>query len=241
MKNKVFSLILSFLLGLHIHAAEKNVRSNQFILKDSIYAQNIFHNETSGDSRFFTLNRKARMTTHDIRLAYVREVFADSLFSLSLSLEAGKILGRGGEDDETLNYQYETKIKNGWVGGAELTLNMNFFYSGIRIQPFIGGAVTQRNFDFETNYARFNSADSLTLIYDIESQYNYAVLGSRFLDPEQELMSYFSIGYLVSDSTTFRLQSAQAGINFIDLTQAASAENANINTFTFNIGFGMTF
>ncbi len=241
MKNMILSLILTSLVSISAHAQEKNVRSNQFILKDSIYAQNIFHDETSGDSRFFALNRKARMTTHDIRLAYVREVFADSLFSLSLSLEAGKILGRGGEDDETLNYQYETKVKNGWVGSAELTLNMNFFYSGIRIQPFIGGAVTQRNYDFETNYARYNSSDSLTLTYDIESQLNYAVVGSRFLDPEQELMSYFSIGYLVSDSTTFSLQSAQAGVSFIDLTSSANAEDSNINSLTFNIGFGMTF
>lgn len=239
--KKIEALLLFMLIASPLNANEN--KANYLMISDNFYGQEFNHeSETSGNSSFYAMDSSASMNAHDLKLSYGREFLESSIFSFTIGIGAGIILGRGEETVDSRNISYQTKIKNGYVGSAEFSINLNFFYSGLKIQPFFGTSLTQRQFDYETNYSRINGSSPIILIYDNEVNYRKVSIGSRFIDNQTSLMSYFSLSYLYGSSGSNSLQSGEvdgARVTVVNNNDAFSS--TKVNDLSFTIGAGYAF
>ena len=218
-------------------------KANYLMISDNFYGQEFAHsNESSTNTSFYPLDISASMVAHDLGLIYGREFLATRRFSFTLGIGAGVILGGGEESIPSRDLSYQTKLKNAYFGSAEFSLNYNFFYSGIRVQPFLATSLTQRQFDFETSYTRIDGSSPILLTYDNEVNYRKVTIGSRFINNQEGLMSYISVNYLYGSSGTNSLQSAEVdGARATAVNSNDALTSTKVNDLSFTIGAGYAF
>jgi hypothetical protein len=150
------------------------------------------------------------------------------------------MIGGGSEVDQQGDVEYETDIQDTASTSIGMSLNINFIYSALKVQPFLSFSIHQNEFTMETKYTKISTQDVTILKYENEVKRNLISLGTRFFDPQTQLMSLFSVSYLLSETQTNALTSATVN------EAAVSLSNTGSNTFSsgdlsFSIMAGYTF
>ncbi len=199
-------------------------------------------NETSPQSGYFTLPHKISLTMHSLELSYSREFLAQKRISFNTTLGAGVILGKSAQSQIDNLYDYETEVSNGFVTSAALSLNLNFRYYKLRIQPFIGFSYRKHQLDFQTSYTTSNTDSLVSITYDTELENKVIQLGCRFLNKRKNLMSSFSVNYLNAETTAKDLQSAALNDSSISISNPNLDQSPlEQKPLSFSIGAGYLF
>lgn len=90
--KKIEALLLFMLIASPLNANEN--KANYLMISDNFYGQEFNHeSETSGNSSFYAMDSSASMNAHDLKLSYGREFLESSIFSFTIGIGAGIILG----------------------------------------------------------------------------------------------------------------------------------------------------
>ena len=217
-----------------------NIKNNFLAFRVDIFKQLGDHRETSSASGYSTLAKQTESSIQALSLHYSREFFSKRKFSLTICASRGINTGGGAAVDNELGVEYETEIRKGSSTSVGLSLNYNFIYTALKVQPFLSFSIHQDEFNTKTKYNPTSSQSVTVINYENEVKRNLITLGTRFFDPETRLMSLLSLSYKISEEQASNLSSATLSETPISLS------NSNTNVFatddlSFSIMAGYSF
>ena len=234
--------ILLILLSLFsmVSASAADTKGDYLTVALSTHTTDIFHQETSGATSYFPLNKRSGLISYELILGAEKELFYDSLFSFSLNAFGGFEFGRKKKEYATDNLVFRDKAF-GYLYGGGASINTNFRVKKLKVQPFVGMNILMRNVDYKLSYGPLTSSTSVASInidYNNEATEMVARAGLRVFDEREKLFSIFAVENVFSASRKINLDAAKVNNGNIDLTTHATFDHAS---FRFTLGFGMMF
>ena len=231
-------IFLSFLCAASVSAAD--TKGDYLTVALSTHTTDIFHEETSGATNYFPLNKRSGLISYELILGAEKELFYDSLFSFSLNAFGGFEFGRKKKEYATDNLVFRDKAF-GYLYGGGASLNANYRVKKLKVQPFVGLNILMRNVDYKLSYGPLTSSASIASInidYNMESTEMIGKVGLRVFDEREKLFSIFAVENVVSSSRKINLDAAKVNQGNVSLTKQATFDHAS---FRFTLGFGMMF
>jgi hypothetical protein len=192
----------------------------------------ISHTETSNVAGFSAVGADNSVSSTEFSFSVIKEFMHQNRFSFSGILKGGINDGSGSGTENSIAFKEEY---SGNHFGAGLSANLNYLYSNMKVQPYVGVGIIQETSIYEMNYTTSGSQG-------VKTSYNYTGmildtnLGIRVLDPEVGLMSFFNISFLSPSSET------------IDAKVLVSSTEGTLNpgkleksSILFSLGFGFIF
>lgn len=199
---------------------------------------NILHNEGLSGVDNKILNKESSISRNTVSIEMSQEFFNKNYISLSLGLRGGISRGSDQQVEEEQNVNFEDEHK-GYHYGAGASLNLNTEGYSIRIQPFVSGYYIIS--DEEYNFSNFNNnisdPDTYNIDYRLENESIEASLGVRLYNNYSNLMSFFSINYTDSMSSTSSVSASRNG-TAVELDNASTVGRDGLG---FTIGAGINF
>lgn len=188
------------------------------------------HTETSSVPGFAALGAVNDVAYTSYSLTVIKELFHQN--RISVSLLANAAYNMGGQSGSQNNVSFDEDL-SGFQYGFGFTANLNYFYSNMKIQPYLGASAQLENSTFEMKYN--NGSDTVTT-YNYSGMAAHASLGIRVLDPIVGLMSFFNVSYINSMSEDIEAKAKVGGteglLNIVDVSKS--------NIYA-SLGFGFIF
>lgn len=157
----------------------------------------IQHTETSSVTNFSSIGVDNSVSNTPISLSLMKEFMYQSRISFSAMFTGGLNVGSG---DDTVNGVAFEEDLSGFHVGAGVSVNVNYFTYGMKLQPYIGAGVTRESAQYEMVYE--SGVNSITTLYDYTGLLADINMGARLLDPEAEMMSFVNVSYINPMSET---------------------------------------
>jgi len=197
----------------------------------------IDHNEASSASGFTSLSEESDITVSNISIELNEEFFSENYFSVTLGARYGINTGSVDSTNETTNLSYKDKV-SGKSYGAGLSINLNTEGYGLKIQPFISSYYMINKNDYKLSYNNSTTnEDPFNISYTTDTNILQHSLGVRFINNNNNLMSYFSLDYLQEMSSSGSVEGKRSGSDL----QLTNTSTVNQNDFAFSIGLGFLF
>ena len=166
------------------------------------------HRETSNTANFGSLGTESGVSSNQFQLNFAKEFMGANRFSFTVLAEGGVIDGKE-EDSVQISASstrpYSEKI-SGSTYGAGISLNLNVYNWGFRIQPFLSTKFVQESMTSNLTYSSNNIANSVITEFNMTGLEHS--LGVRVYDITTNMYSFFAAEYMteLSSSVTNRGQ-----------------------------------
>lgn len=232
----VFKLI--FLLKLNYgHCAERG--PNTILLKNTTNRQSIHHLETSSHSSFESLNERLKLSVHSLGVEYGRELRPLSTkISLTPFAQGGLIWGVSNE--EALVGAYRVSIHDSYFYSFGTTLNFNVNSYPLKIQAFMGIELKSSHYGVKSQYEINEMNQKFILRYKNKLDQTNIMVGARFFDFRNIMMSYFSLIHELNNKQKLTLKSAK-NKNQESISISSPATKLRVRNLSFAIGGGFSF
>ncbi len=221
---------------LHNKRVEKKIARNIFILGYEYLTSDIDHSETSGTSGFFSINNRHTITEHYLQLKVGREFFKESLFSIGLTTNLGRLVA---SNERKLNETYDVKDGvSGYRYGLGGSLNLNIRTANYRFQLFAGASMMKISKTYEVIYKNYSTGSNEVYIENKRSgDLTQINLGLRMFEKNNDFFSAISFNM---DSFSAIDSSYSGNIGGTDLS-LINLTSINEGSFSVGIEVGTLF
>jgi hypothetical protein len=219
---------------------KNDLKPNFFRFQYSQLGINIDHAEKSSNGSFSPLNETSKFKMNVFDFVTGREVFYESLFSISVFGVLRFNYGSVGENDigssQTVNYADRVQ---GIAVGAGVSLNVNGEFLGNNTQVF----VSSQSLKVENHYfLRYDDESNTDRSLEIETKESSTVLqssiGVRFINAKKNFSSTIAFNVHQDNTDKLDVTASQGGDTDYDLSEEATIKKEGTSI---TLGLGTTF